>query len=71
MLFRISVFLFGLLVLFSLVFSQPDSLNMKLVGMWEPEDTTMNIYEFSVSNSYMYVSIGNFSDSRYTFQVID
>ena len=56
MLFRISVFLFGLLVLFSLVFSQPDSLNLTLVAEWQPEDTTRLLLGFDISNGYLFVT---------------
>ena len=53
---RFSSFLFGLLVLFSLVFSQPDSLNLTLVAEWQPEDTNENLHDFDVSNGYLYIT---------------
>ena len=73
MLFRISVFLFGLLVLFSLVFSQPDSLNMKLVGMWEVPDTARVIRSFDVDSGELYVAteVNSSPWYRYTLYGVD
>jgi len=45
-----------LLSLLTLASSQTDSLNMRLLGMWEPEDTSNHIYYFAVSGEYMFVA---------------
>jgi len=51
-------FVFAFFVLFSLAFSQPDSLNMKIAGVWETEDTNELVLSFAVKDSYLYIFTG-------------